>query len=137
MSFAPGVDVGTLKLIPEASRPGWVLSGGTASSFTDVDFGPYRPAGTKALLISWYMSWSGNGADDGAMVILRKNGSAVFDDSKQARLDDHHTNLGGSIQRAVTGERIVECDANGIIEYGFVTVPTTRSLYLTIFGYYL
>ena len=137
LDMSADVDVGTLKLISEASRPGWVLSAGTAAAYTDVNFGPYRPTGTKALYLMWALLWTGNGAEDYACVLLRKNGSAVNDDSKLVRCDDGLTNLGSGLQRIVSGTAIVECDTSGIVEYGFTTVPTTRQFYLTILGYYL
>lgn len=136
-----GGDVGTLKLIPEASRPAaYVLNAGTATSFTDVDFGPYRPVGTKALRLKFALLWTGDGVQDYAQVNLRQNGSAETDTERLILVGEQYSNLGSGVLRSMYGEiGCLLCDASGIIEYSWLAgaTPTTRGFYLNIEGYYL
>ena len=139
MAYAPGIDLGTLKLIPEASRPAaWLLSGGAATTFTDVSFAAYTPAGVKALYLQYGISWTGNGVADYSGWQLRKNGSSETARNKTVVVMDYLTNLASGSVREVDGVLIVECDTSGIIEYRFLGgAAAVGGLYLSPLGYYL
>ena len=75
------LETGTrLHIIPETDRPvTWVLSAGSATSFTDVDFGSYAPSGATALLLKYGLRVTGDGALDSGIGYFRKNGSSITD----------------------------------------------------------
>ncbi len=131
--------VGTLHLIPEASRSSaWVLNGGTANTFTDVDFSAYVPHGVTALKLKWAVTWTGNGSVDYSQWELRKNGSAITDSDQLAIAGCYFTNLASGVTMGTWGQFDVLCDSDGIIEYRFFQGNTTvGALYLNIEGYYL
>lgn len=143
VAYAPGVDVGTLKLIPEASRSSaWQLSAGASAAFADAwgagIANPYTPEGVKALLLQYLVTFTGDGVDDECRFLLRKNGSAVTDAVRLIRCTAFYTTLPTGKTLRNSGLVIVECDIDGIVEYINDTAATvTGTLYLNTMGYYL
>jgi hypothetical protein len=129
---------GTLHLIPDSSRPSaWVLNGGTATSYTDVDFSAYVPNGVKALLLKASFIWTGDGAQDGAYFTLRKNGSSETATGRLVVIYQYYTNLAAGVTFTRYEQVICECDKTGIIEYMSNRNPAVGALYLNILGYYI
>jgi len=133
------IDVGHLHLIPHNLRPAVpVLNGGTATSFTDVDFGAYVPAGVKALSLDGTVSWLGNGAKDYSFWELRQNGDTTTDEDKLDKVGIYLTNLGSGLYEQLRIFVTVLCDSAGVIEYRFRQgLAAVGELYLNINGYYL
>lgn len=128
--------MGTLHMIPEADRPAtWVLSGGSATSFTDVDFSSYVPIGVKALHLKYIIRWNGDGVRDSGYAWLRQNGSSVVDGEQLVRLEMYRTNYTSGLTIGQGSSSVVLCDTNGIVEYKVDT--STTSLWLNVEGYYI
>lgn len=127
-------------LIPELSRPtAWVLNGGSATAFTDVDFGSYTPPGRKALYLTYSLQWVGNGTRDDSQAWVRMNGSGTGDADQMHRMRAYFQNLGSGFYADVTMELPnVWCDTNGVIEYTVTAADADYGLgilYLNIKGY--
>ena len=143
MAFAPGVSLGPLILIPEASRyTTWQLSAGAATSFTDAwgagVANPYTPKGVKGLLLQYLSTFTGDGVDDESLFLLRKNGSAVTNSVALVRCGAFRGALTLNITIRNSGLVVVECDSDGIIEYINSTGATAiGTLYLVTHGYYM
>jgi hypothetical protein len=131
--------LGTPHLLAESDRPSaWVLSGGTATSFTDVDFSNYVPYGVTALLLKWSTRVSGDNVGDLCSWLLRKNGSSETDAERLCRVGTNETNLSSSVVgHGVDSQVIVICDVQGIIEYQEVSTDVRGALYLNIEGYFI
>jgi len=126
------LDVGSLHMIPHGSRPATaILNAGTATSYTDVDFGSYCPIGVRALLLKSYLVWTGNSAVDAVSGRLRKNGNTTTDIDQVNVIYIGYTDL--AVTMEVMMEMTVECDTNGVVEY---LVSTGAALSLNIIGYY-
>lgn len=100
--------------IPDTLRPSWVLTGGSSTTFTDVDFSAYVPYGVRKLLLRTLCSTSLSSS--ACSFYVRKNGSTqtagprityeyIFDSDNATR-----TTQGG-------GLLLAECDRSGIVEY--------------------
>lgn len=104
--------------IPEASRPSDpVLTSGSATSATDVDFGSHTPSGATVLLLAYTVRMNGNGALDNGVLFLRKNGSAITDGDQITRVEIYREDLTNAITAGVRGQCVVGCDADGVVEY--------------------
>lgn len=124
----PEPSCGTLHMLSESSRPSsWVLAGGTATTFTDVDFSSYVPYGVKALYLKIYLSRNGGSVINN--LYLRANGSSETDTDKI-----HEFAAYSSSTFVIELEAVIECDMNGIIEY---TQTNPGDVYLNILGYYI
>jgi len=131
---------GTLHLIDESDRPSfWVLAGGTATTFTDIDFSSYVPTGVKALFLSYAIRWVSDGVKDDCVFLLRKKGSAVTDLEQLTRIGFRYLDMPISIASfGPDGVCITACDVDGVIQYSRSSATDTSGLlYLTILGYYI
>ncbi len=146
MAYAPGVDLGTLKLLPEASRPSaWQVNGSTTrDAWTDAwgsgTPNPYTPKGVKALRLKFAVVFTGDGAYDYAGVSLRKNGSSITDTDQLHRLVCYQTNAPTGTTPSMYGEVDCLCDEDGIIEYYIQSASGARAdgtLYLSTIGYWM
>jgi hypothetical protein len=109
---------GTYHEILEANRSTTeILSLGTSPTFADVDFSPYTPYGVKGVLIRWTLQFDGDGTKDVGAGYFRKKGSSETDDEKLAYQLIGFTNLSGGLSMYTSGDSIVACDLNGIIQY--------------------
>jgi hypothetical protein len=121
---------GTLHLLAEADRPSsWVLNGGTASTFTEVDFSTYVPFGVKALLLRATFLAS---ATNECRMYFRPSGSSV-DDFYQNVVERIYFSNTGAYDLSSDRQFICGCFPDGKIEYKTVY----GALYLTIVGYYI
>jgi hypothetical protein len=125
---------GTLHMIPEENRPGWVLVAGTDVLFTDVDFSSYVPVGVKALLLSAIMLFTGDGTSNYTLVQVRKKGSSETTDARIRFASSEFKNLPADTRLNHSLQRKVLCDPNGVIQYRLVGGP--GSVYMGIDGYY-
>ena len=129
---------GTYIPLPHVNRPSaWVLSGGTADSYTDVDFSSYVPTGVKALRLRYQINWTGDGAQDVATWNLRQNGVTTTDNDRMYTLGLFHTNWDSGKQKREYGQLTMICDSDGVIEYKSNYSPARGYLYLNIQGYYI
>ena len=130
---------GTLHLIPAEDRPpGWVLGPGTSTSFTDVNFSAYVPAGVKALLLQYAVVFDGNNVADYNGYDLRKKGSTATSAHKVVNVLIGYTNLASGVKMQHYGEVTCGCDSSGYIQYRtYSGVPNHGALCLTIIGYYI
>ena len=131
--------VGTLHLIPEENRPpGWVFGPGTSTSFTDVNFSAYVPAGVKALLLQYAVIFDGNNVADYNGYNLRKRGSTETNVYKTVSVVAGYTNLASGVKMQHYGEVTCGCDSSGYIQYRTYNGVTNHgALYLNITGYYI
>jgi hypothetical protein len=130
---APEDSIGTPHFILEENRPtSWILSGGASASFADVDCSSYTPVGVKALILSYALVFTGNGTLDFAIVNARRNGSSETLDSKTRFMSCEYLNLASGVIFAVSGQRTVLCDSNGVFEYKVAN----GVLYINLEGYY-
>lgn len=139
MGYAPAINLGTLHLIVSASRSGYILTGGAATSFTDVDFGPYTPVGTKAvhLRADVYTSGRANGARDDGRYLFKAKGASDSTLTKSAAAGFYWLNMAAGLQFAIATEIVVECDADRKIQYKANSGNPLAEINLNIMGYYL
>jgi hypothetical protein len=127
---------GTLHLLDDANIPSsFVLAGGTATTFTDVNCSNYVPYGVKALLLFAELKFTGDGSSDYVYALIRKKGSSETSVPKLITNALNFTNLTSS---NVTGESsmlIVPCDFEGKIEYKLNS--SIGELNLQIKGYWI
>lgn len=129
--------LGRLYILQEDERPNaYVLNGGSAGAFTDVDFSAYVPEGVKGLLLKSIIVLVGNGAQDLAVLYVRQNGSAETDAIRTEVARATHTNLAGGLSLSAGPQFSTYCDSDGVIEYK-VLDAAQNTAYLTIIGYYM
>lgn len=124
-----------LVLLAEADRPAAdILSAGTATTYTDIDFGAYVPTGVAALLLRNTFIWTGDGSVDFKTIYMRKNGSTEAGSFKVHFHRDYHFNAPAGSYYGGSYQLIIDCDSAGVVEY---KVDTACELYSTIVGYYI
>jgi len=124
-------------IVPESERPnGWVLNGGTSDTWVDVSFNTWVKKGATAVLLRYGIQLVGNGVDDFSAFLLRPKGSTIDNIYKNASVSTRYTNLPFGITITHVGQILVECDADGIIQYRKQDpLLTSNYLFLTINGY--
>ena len=128
--------VGRLHIIPEDERPSaWVLDGGTAVAWTDVDFSAYVPEGVTALLLKCITQLVGNGAADNSYTQVRPNGSSETGVPETAINQVRYDNLGAGLFLNGMVQALVLCDSDGIVEYQ--NSDAQGKSFLNIVGYVL
>jgi len=133
-----GAYLGRAYLIPESERSSsFILNGGNAAVWTDIDFSPHVPYGVVAVIINSLLYMNGDGAVDYVIANYRKNGSAEADSVRTWLHPAGYTNLGAGLLLRSCSTRIVECDLDGIIEYIISTNAAAAALYVNIMGFYL
>lgn len=146
MAYAPGIDLGTLKLLPEANRSSsYQLNGATTTGTWTDCWGaevpnPYVPKGAKAIRVKFALQFAGNGAYDYARALLRKNGSTTTAAAQLADLVAYDVDAPADGYGSQFGEVDVLCDENGIIEYYIYAASGGRAagtLYLNTIGYWM
>jgi len=124
---------GKIYIIPESDRPvSYILNGGTAATWTQVDFSTYVPYGVKSIILDIRIDMLGDGALDFVNANFRQNGSSETADLKTNPTILYHTNLAASSFVSYVGTKFILCDVNGIIEY---QITTGGFLYVTLVGY--
>lgn len=143
MAYAPGVDLGTLKMIPEESRPSsWQLSGSTTRDSWTVAWtaNSYAPYGAKAIRLKVSLSFTGDGTVDYASCKLRKYGSSVTDDDQCLSVVTYSPNAPTGVTPASYREIDVLCDENGVVEYYLYGASGSRAdgiLSMSTIGYWM
>jgi hypothetical protein len=122
-------------LLPENRRPGWVLSAGTSTSWTDVSFKTWTQEGVNCLLLKFSLFQIGDDTNDRGTFSLRPKGSIIDDPNKNIVLSLNFTNLGTGITHAYADQVTTGCNDDGIIQYKQLT-PSNGQLYLSINGYW-
>ena len=125
-----------MHIIPEADRPAsWVLSSGSATSYTDVDFGAYVPSGVKALLLKFSLLFNGDGTLEFVYALLREADSTTTDTDKIVRPILRYTDLGSGSDATIGGQLIVRSTASGVV--GYKVSHALCDFWLNIEGYYI
>ena len=127
--------LGQLHRIPETSRPSWVLSSGSSTSWVDVEFSAYCPRGVTALQLFGLERFAGDGAADLGVLYLRKNGSSEGQTDAAHALRVRSQNHASGLSVGVGAQIVVECDEDAVIEYSVLNAR--EDAWLTILGFYL
>lgn len=126
--------LGTLHML--ASPSAWnAVSGGTQTSFTDVDVSSLVPVGTRGVLLQGEVTGRGNGAYMYFLLCVRKNGtSAAYQYCPSIGSGISASSNGNDY--AMNGMLTVGVDANRVLEYMIYTNSATKSASLAVLGYF-
>jgi len=125
-------------IIPENLRPnGWVLNAGTSTVWSDVSFLSWVQEGAYALLLRYTVVFIGNDADDNSVFLLRPKGSIIDNPYRNTAVGFEFSNLITGTRTSHSGQIIVNCDNNSIIQYRKLNpIYDSNFLYLQIDGYF-
>ena len=129
----------TFSLIPDVSRPaGYVLNGGSSTTWADVSFNTWVQDGVFKVLIRYIILHVGNSSVDYSIFHFRPKDGTVDNFFKNVFGVDWFTNLTTGFTSGSGGQLVVDCNPSGIIQYRqFVDAQSGNgTLFLTIEGYW-